>query len=36
MSGEARMMGKKEAGSLPASAYPYVTHLNVLHGPLHW
>ncbi len=34
MSGEARMLENEEAGSLAASAYPYVTHLNVLHGPL--
>ena len=27
-------MQDKEAGSTPPSAYPYVTHLNVLHAPL--
>jgi mannose-6-phosphate isomerase-like protein (cupin superfamily) len=27
-------MQDKEAGSPPPSAYPYVTHLNVLHSPL--
>ena len=27
-------MQDKEAGSQPSSAYPYVTHLNVLHAPL--
>ena len=27
-------MENKEAGSLPSSTHPYVTHLNVLHAPL--